>query len=114
MLHPSFSLRYIATGVLFLGLVLVNQPCCTLSEDHKGCSTSLSMNFSLILSPLIAAESGGADGWIIIFNETELIDPGIVGVDDVFGEISPFFQNADSVTRETCEYSQRLSGLVLV
>ena len=34
---------------------------------------------------------GGADGSIIIFNETELLDPGNVGIDDVLGEISPFF-----------------------
>jgi cytochrome c peroxidase len=34
---------------------------------------------------------GGADGSIIIFNETELLDPGNIGIDDVLGEISPFF-----------------------
>ena len=34
---------------------------------------------------------GGADGSIIIFNQTELLDPGNLGIDDVLDEISPFF-----------------------
>jgi cytochrome c peroxidase len=42
---------------------------------------------------------GGADGSIIIFNETELLDPGNVGIDDVLAEISPFFfDHADAIT----------------
>jgi len=42
---------------------------------------------------------GGADGSIIIFNETELLDPGNVGIDDVLAEISPFFfKHAAAIT----------------
>ena len=42
---------------------------------------------------------GGADGSIIIFNETELLDPGNIGIDDVLGEESPFFfAHADAIT----------------
>ena len=42
---------------------------------------------------------GGADGSIIIFNATELLDPGNVGIDDVLDEISPFFfEHADAIT----------------
>ena len=42
---------------------------------------------------------GGADGSIIIFNATEFLDPGNVGIDDVLGEISPFFfKHAAAIT----------------
>ena len=42
---------------------------------------------------------GGADGSIIIFNETELLDPGNVGIDDVLGEVAPFFfKHAAAIT----------------
>jgi cytochrome c peroxidase len=42
---------------------------------------------------------GGADGSIIIFNATELLDPGNIGIDDVLGEESPFFfKHADAIT----------------
>ena len=42
---------------------------------------------------------GGADGSIIIFNQTELEDPGNIGIDDVLGEVSPFFfKYADVIT----------------
>ena len=39
----------------------------------------------------LIGRGGGADGSIIIFNETELQDPGNVGIDDVLGEVAPFF-----------------------
>jgi hypothetical protein len=50
---------------------------------------------------------GGADGSIIIFNETEFQDPGNVGIDDILGEISPFFfKNADVITPgDLCVFS---------
>jgi hypothetical protein len=42
---------------------------------------------------------GGADGSIIIFNETELQDPGNVGIDEVLDEITPFFfKHASAIT----------------
>jgi len=42
---------------------------------------------------------GGADGSIIIFNETELLDPGNVGIDDILDQISPFhFKHANAIT----------------
>jgi len=49
----------------------------------------LAFHDAIGISPTLGG--GGADGSIIIFNETELLDPGNVGIDDVLGEISPFF-----------------------
>jgi hypothetical protein len=58
---------------------------------------------------------GGADGSIIIFNETELMDPGNVGIDDVLGEISPFFfKHAAAITPgDLCASSKTNFSLVL-
>jgi cytochrome c peroxidase len=49
----------------------------------------LSFHDAIGISPKLGG--GGADGSIIIFNATELLDPGNVGIDDVLDEISPFF-----------------------
>ena len=59
---------------------------------------------------------GGADGSIIIFNETELLDPGNVGIDDVLAEISPFFFKHESVISpgDLCVFSGLFSCLVRV
>jgi len=57
----------------------------------------LSFHDAIGISPKLGG--GGADGSIIIFNETELMDPGNVGIDDVLGEISPFFfKHAAAIT----------------
>ena len=51
---------------------------------------------------------GGADGSIIIFNETELLDPGNVGIDDVLSQISPFFFNHSAAITpgDLCVFSE--------
>jgi len=57
----------------------------------------LSFHDAIGFSPKLGG--GGADGSIIIFNETELLDPGNIGIDDVLGEISPFFfKHAAAIT----------------
>jgi len=57
----------------------------------------LSFHDAIGISPTLGG--GGADGSIIIFNATELQDPGNVGIDDVLGEISPFFfKYANAIT----------------
>jgi len=57
----------------------------------------LSFHDAIGISPTLGG--GGADGSIIIFNETELLDPGNVGVDDILDEISPFFfKHASTIT----------------
>ena len=58
---------------------------------------------------------GGADGSIIIFNKTELLDPGNTGIDDILGEISPFyFKHANAISPgDLCVLSGPLSCLVL-
>ena len=54
---------------------------------------------------------------MIIFNETELLDPGNAGIDDVLGEISPFFfKHASAISPgDLCVFSETtlLSCLVL-
>jgi len=49
----------------------------------------LSFHDAIGIDPTLGG--GGADGSIIIFNQTELLDPGNLGIDDVLDEISPFF-----------------------
>lgn len=49
----------------------------------------LSFHDAIGISPTLGG--GGADGSFIIFNSTELLDPGNVGLDSVIAEISPFF-----------------------
>lgn len=35
----------------------------------------------------------------MIFNETELLDPGNVGIDDVLGQIGPYYyKHANAIT----------------
>ena len=66
---------------------------------------------------------GGADGSIIIFNKTELLDPGNVGIDEILGEISPFFfKHANAITpgdlcvflKTTFRFSTRLTLCIIV
>jgi manganese peroxidase len=57
----------------------------------------LSFHDAIGISPTLGG--GGADGSIIIFNATELLDPGNLGIDDVLDEISPFFfEHAATIT----------------
>ena len=60
---------------------------------------------------------GGADGSIIIFNKTELKDPGNVGIDEVLGEMSPFYYKyANAITPgDLCVFSEtfKLTQLTL-
>ena len=66
---------------------------------------------------------GGADGSIIVFSETELRDPGNVGIDDILGEVSPFFfKHANAITpgdlwvllKTTFRFSTRLTLCAIV
>ena len=74
------------------------------------CSSDLFLIYKII-------RGGGADGSIIIFNATELLDPGNVGIDDVLDEISPFFfKHASAISPgDLCVFSETtlLSCLVL-
>ena len=61
-----------------------------------------------MLKKINLIRGGGADGSIIIFNGTELMDPGNVGIDDVLDEISPFFfKHAAAITPGDLCVSQR-------
>ena len=68
------------------------------------------MNFilSLFLGKRKLIRGGGADGSIIIFNATELKDPGNVGVDEILDEITPFFfKHASVITPgDLCVFSK--------
>ena len=68
-----------------------------------------------MLIPKNFIRGGGADGSIIIFNKTELLDPGNTGIDDILGEISPFyFKHANAISPgDLCVLSGPLSCLVL-
>ena len=53
----------------------------------------------MLMSKKYFIRGGGADGSIIIFNKTELRDPGNVGIEDILGEVSPFyFKHANAIS----------------